>query len=45
MIFFGATSVNLTKTEQLIGTIVRTGPLKIPHEKFAVSNTEQGIIV
>ena len=28
-IFFGATSVNLTETEQLIGTIVLTGLLKI----------------
>ena len=41
-IFFGATSVNLTETEQLIATIVFT---ESPRAKFILPNTEEGMMV
>ena len=42
IIFFEATSVNLTETKQLIATI---GSIENPHAKFTVPNTEEGMMV
>ena len=45
-IFFGATSVNLTETEQLVATTVITyWSTENPHANFSVLNTEERIMV
>ena len=41
-IFFGATSVNLTETEQLIATIVPTDLLKILTRSLAYQTQKKG---
>ena len=41
-IFFGATSVNLTETEQLIATIVPTGLLKILMQNLPCQRRKKG---